>query len=182
MAAKTLITVEQFRDMAEDDAHRFELVHGELIEMASPTLRHNRIRGNVARALIPPVEGTLRGIVAEEVDVRLGDDTVRRPDVIVLTADQVARLESQEQYPVPFAPALAIEVLSPNDKFQAVLEKALEYLAAGTTLVWIFVARPLREVHVLDGVTHRVVSQDEFLEAPEIIPGFHVRAGDLFQT
>ena len=177
MAAKTLMTVEQFLALPED-GHRYELVHGELVEVASGTGRHGLTRDNIMVALRPIVMRA-GGLVLTENDFQLGPDTVVRPDVAVLVASQVSYCDV-DRTPVPFAPELAVEVVSANDKVEDVFGKALEYLSAGARQVWVFVPRPLREVHVLDGKTHRVIAEHEFLEAPDIVPGFRARAGDLF--
>ncbi len=50
-------------------------------------------------------------------------------------AERVPEITNPEKH-VPFAPDLAVEVLSPNDRSDEVEEKIQEWLAAGSRTVW----------------------------------------------
>ena len=78
------------------------------------------------------------------------------------------------------APDLAVEVVSPSEKAGDVREKARDYLAAGTRLVWIVYPRT-REVvvHTPDGLA-RAYGADATLEGFGILPGFSCDVADLF--
>ena len=51
MAVKTLLTIGEFAQLAEDDGFRYELDEGELIKMSPPVVGHSRIQSRLARIL-----------------------------------------------------------------------------------------------------------------------------------
>ncbi len=81
---------------------------------------------------------------------------------------------------VTAAPNLALEVVSPNDTFHEVQDKALEWLAAGAIVVLVLdpprrtatAYRGRGEVHV-----HRA---DEMVDLGDAVPGFRVAIAQLF--
>jgi Uma2 family endonuclease len=80
----------------------------------------------------------------------------------------------------PFAPDLAIEVVSPSDRFDDVLAMVQEYLRAGTRLVWGFHPRT-KTIMVCrtNGEVQLLRAQDE-LSGEDLLPGFHCQGDDLF--
>jgi len=61
---------------------------------------------------------------------------VRKPDLSFIQAARLA-VEDEPEGWATIAPDLAVEVISPNDLFEAVSIKVREYLAAGVRLVWV---------------------------------------------
>jgi Uma2 family endonuclease len=81
---------------------------------------------------------------------------------------------------IPFAPDLAVEVVSQHDTAAEVQEKVDLYLNAGTRLVWLFypsVEQVL--VHRADR-TSTTILQDGFLDGEDVLPGFKIAVADLF--
>lgn len=80
----------------------------------------------------------------------------------------------------PFAPDLAVEVVSPSDRASDVEAKVGDYLAAGTRLIWIVdpaarvvrVHRSLRDVQVL--------AEDAELTGGDVLPRFRCPVQRLF--
>jgi Uma2 family endonuclease len=106
-------------------------------------------------------------------------DTVRAPDVAFIASDRIPPAGTPESY-WPFAPDLAIEVVSPTDRWTDVEEKACGWLRAGTRLTWIVDPLSLC-VHVRrssGSVLH--LCEDDVLDGEDVVPGFSVRIGDLF--
>ena len=80
----------------------------------------------------------------------------------------------------PFAPDLAVEILSPNDRPDEVYAKIGEYPAAGTHAVWVmWPERRALTAHRPDGVTIELGPDDE-VDGGKVLPGFRVRVGELF--
>ena len=70
--------------------------------------------------------------------------------------------------------------MSPSDSATATRRKVKQYFAAGAKLVWI-VFPESREVEAWrpgSGVT--VLGESDSLTAPEVLPGFSIKTGDLF--
>ena len=101
--------------------------------------RHGRIAVQVAYLLKTHTDATSQGVVfAAETGflIHTDPDTVLAPDVAFVSRARFETIEDEAQY-VPFAPELAVEVLSPNDRFARVESKAFAWLDAGTKLVLI---------------------------------------------
>jgi Uma2 family endonuclease len=105
----------------------------------------------------------------------------RKPDVSVVRADRLAKVDSQEGF-VPIPADLAVEVVSPNDLATDVAEKVQEYLANGFGLVWV-VYPDSRTVVVYrpDGSANLLRAGDE-ITAGAALPGFRCKVGEFFGT
>jgi Uma2 family endonuclease len=98
-------------------------------------------------------------------------DNVRSPDVSFVAAGRFP----DERWPVgfaPLAPDLAVEVLSPNDRPEDVLEKVGEYLANGTRLVWVIDPEKRTAVVYRSPTSVRVVDEADALDGEDVMPGF----------
>ncbi len=91
MATKTLMTVEEFAQMHTSETEDFELVEGELVALPSATLLHAKIRHNVERLVGNYLAQSPIGGVFGEVDCRVSDGTVRRPDLSIFLSTRPAR-------------------------------------------------------------------------------------------
>ena len=169
MSTKTLMTVEEFAEMATSETEHYELVQGELIPWSSGSPNHAYVRGAIEHLLRGYFERNPIGKVFSEIDCRLTDDTVRRPDVASFL-DERLRLLDRRKIPVPFAPDIAVEVLSPSESAIDVHRKALEYLAAGTREVWQLDFEN-GEIFVQIGSGIRLLRGGDALETP-LLPGF----------
>ena len=78
------------------------------------------------------------------------------------------------------APDLAVEVLSPSDRWPAVGKKVMQYLDAGAREVWV-VDPKKRRIHTYAGSppTSRIVDGDGPLTSP-LLPGFALPLVELF--
>ena len=82
---------------------------------------------------------------------------------------------------VPLVPDLAVEVISLNDIFKDVLAKVREYFHYGVQVVWV-IAPEERQVYVYDAPTHvRILTGQDELTGGEVVPGFRMPLGHLFQ-
>jgi Uma2 family endonuclease len=165
-----------------DGAH-YELVGGELRERRMGFLA-SLVVNKVARLLGEFVERHGLGWTpASECGYRCfpwAPDQVRRPDASYLSR---ARLSPSDLEDVGFqalCPDLAVEVVSTNDLFKEVAQKAEEYLRAGVRLVWV-VEPTLRVVYVYrpDG-TVSILREHERLTGETVLPGFECAVADLF--
>jgi len=176
MSTATLMTVEQFAEMKTADTEDYELVKGELVPLASGTPRHNAIRDNLGDALRSYVRRNRSGKALAEIDCQISDDIVRRPDVAVFLGERSRRFDP-DRVPVPFAPDIAAEILSPSEAAVDVNRKALEYLAAGCQEVWI-VDHENSEVFVQTSASIRLIRGADLLDSP-LLPGFSQAVADL---
>ncbi|MBI3666461.1 MAG: Uma2 family endonuclease [Acidobacteria bacterium] len=180
MGAKTILTLEQFEQLPNEDDMQQELDEGELIVMPPPKPGHGRRQTKVASLLGGFVEKHSLGVVYTEVGFILQQDpwTVRAPDISFLKASR-ATLVARDAY-IPGAPELAVEIVSEFDSAPRMMRKVNQYLRCGGHTVWV-VYDELRQVHVFETAgTSRVLREDQILEAPELLPGFSIKVNDLF--
>jgi Uma2 family endonuclease len=177
VATRTLLTVEQFERLSEEESRRYELDHGELVEVACATYEHNRIRGKIETALNGFLAGRRIGEAVAEQEFWLGEDTVRRPDVAFLRAEVASRIDKSKS----ILTDLVAEIVSPNDTAQQLMRKVDQLLAAGGRCVWVMYPAE-RKVHAYgqnDQV--QVLGPGKNLEVPELLPGFSLPVSQLFE-
>lgn len=180
MGAKTLLTVEHLERLPETCDVSYELDQGELVEVSSATYLHNRIRDRLVQRLMNHLDAhkNLSEVVAEQW-FRLDEDTVRAPHVALIAPSQVALLEPERRIQ-PFSPALAVEITSPSNTFDELARKTQQYLDGGTHAVWIFVTA-MRQIHIHSASAHPVIlTAEDLLEDPALLPGFSARVEELF--
>ena len=170
----TTMTAEEF---LENDVPGYEYAKGELIPMSPATRRHGKISINIIRYLDRHVyENELGELYTAETIFQVGD-RMMKPDVAFVSTD---RLDVDEDKTFPIPPDLAIEVISPTDVHYRIVRKALDYLDAGTRLVWILdpVAKAVtvyRSKSDIETLTH-----DAMLTGEDVVPGFTCSVGQLF--
>jgi Uma2 family endonuclease len=113
-----------------------EYLDGRLVERNVGEYFHSRLQTLVI-ALLSSRERQGRFRVFTEQRVRTGPRRYRIPDICVLALPHKVT-------PILEKPDLAIEIVSPDDRFSSVLEKVAEYLQAGIAHVWI--ADPFQRV------------------------------------
>jgi len=136
MATAALLTVEEFARISASATEDFELVEGELVSLPSPNPIHAQIRGVLEYLLRGYFEATPGGLALSEVDCRIANYTVRRPDLAIFLAGRLDGVDRKKS-PLPFAPDIAVEVLSPSETAFDVNRKVLGYLAGGSQEVWV---------------------------------------------
>jgi Uma2 family endonuclease len=111
-----------------------------------------------------------------------GKDTVRAPDVGYIAAARVpGDLDDLPDGFVPFAPDLAIEVVSPNDEKGEIEQKIAEYLRYGTRLVWVmYSARREVKVHA-PGQKTKTLKIGDTLDGGDVLLGFKLPVREIFR-
>jgi Uma2 family endonuclease len=146
-----------------------------------PGGQHGAIAVALATMLRQWMQQSGGGYVGVEAGYVLGHDpdTVRGPDVSYVRADRISPSGIPEAF-WPFAPDLAVEIVSPSETAEEVRGKVHDFLAGGTLLVWVVYPRA-REVvaHTADGLA-RTYGEADVLENSEVLPGFSCPVADLF--
>jgi Uma2 family endonuclease len=81
----------------------------------------------------------------------------------------------------PGAPDLAVEVVSPNDRFAEVEEKVADWLAAGTCMVLVVNPRARTVMVRTSEREARILSEAEVLDGGEVVPGWTLPVADVFR-
>ena len=165
-----------------DDGVRRELVLGEVREMAPAGNVHGRLAARFLARLFQHVEDRGLGTVyAAETGFKIASDpdTVRAPDVAFVRRERVEEVGEAEGY-WPGAPDLAVEVVSPNDSYAGVEEKAAAWLGAGTRTVVVVEPRT-RTVTVRSSRTEiKVLAEGDVLDLGAVVPGWTMPVADVF--
>jgi Uma2 family endonuclease len=179
--AERVTTADQLLRMP-DDGYRYELIAGELIKMIPAGFEHGIITQNLSELLSQYVRKNSLGVVpTAETGFFLSrdPDTVRAPDVAFVPNSQLKRCGMPTSY-FPEAPALVVEVVSPDDTAEKVDAKIRSWLSAGTQLAWVVYpgGRTVTVYRSLDDI--RVLTEQDQLDGESVVPGFQCRIVDIF--
>ena len=180
MGAKTLLTVEHFERLPETCDVSDELDQGELVEVSSASLLQNCVRGRVLCRLLDHLNAHKNeGVAVANQSFRLSENTVRTPDVALISPPQLPLLQPERSIQ-PFSPALAIEIMSASDTIDDQARRIRQYLEAGTRAVWVFVTA-MPEILIYRASARPVIlTAEDLLEDAALLPGFSVCVEELF--
>ena len=188
MAEQIAFIVSQARLMTAEELLRSdipnrstELVRGSLVVREPPGGWHGhlslRLGFLIGQHVYPNELGMLFGQDTGFL-IERNPDTVRAPDLALVRAERTHAVPRRGY--VPFAPDLAVEILSPSDRPGEALGKVADWLRAGTRIVWVIDPdRALAHVHRADG-TIGIVPREGALEGEDVLPAFNCPLGDLF--
>ncbi|MBI2567471.1 MAG: Uma2 family endonuclease [Candidatus Schekmanbacteria bacterium] len=173
-----LITADEFERIAHQYG-RSELIDGRIIQMSPTGWKHGTIEVWIAALLLAHVKTRKLGLVSGgEVGCKLPNGRVRAPDVLFVRQERLANLPKDGF--LPFAPDVAVEVVSPSETATEVRDKANEWIAAGSKAVWtVDPASRTVTVYQLAQVP-RVLAEGETLEGREVLPGFACVVDEIF--
>jgi len=165
----------------DEEDHHYELDEGELILVAPTGPLHGSIESRMDRRLGTFVESNKLGeVLCGDVGFKLGDYTVRAPDVAFLIRDRLQRTPFPKDGFYDGAPDLAVEVLSPGDSAGEVLRKAGRFIEAGTRLVWIVDPRRRTVTICRSNGPFAIVGPEGNLDGEDVLPGFSCLVSELF--
>ena len=187
MEPATLLTTRELLAMPQDGVER-ELSRGRLREreMTRRGRRHTRTGTNIAKLLgnwldlQPKPHGeVLTGEAAFQ--LRRDPDTTVGIDVAYISP-QTAKANPDDAYIIDGIPVLAVEILSPSDKQEEVLEEVQDYLDAGVPLVWI-VEPVFKTITVYrPGTEPQMFTLKQDLTAEPHLPSFRTPVAAMFES
>ena len=181
----THVTAEDLASL-EGDGYRYDLLSGDLIRASPAGFRHGRLGAEIVRRLgnflsDHPHVGV---VVGAETGFRLtrNPDTVLAPDAAVVRLDRLPSPEAQVGF-LELAPDLAIEIVSPTDRWATVSSKVDAYLAAGVQLVWLVEPGPRTiRVYSANAPERLYADRGDVLGAEPVLPDFSLALADLFES
>lgn len=178
---KVLLTAEDLWQLP-DDGQRHELIAGELTHMPPTGFLHGAVAMSLGGIIREHVMKYDLGVVcAAETGFTLhhNPDTVRAPDVAFVSKERILAQGRPEKF-WNGPPDLAVEVVSPNDRFDDVWEKVQEYLAAGVRLVWVALLRSTSITVYRPNGEIAILREDDELHGEEVLPGFACLVRQIF--
>jgi Uma2 family endonuclease len=183
--SERLYTADEFLAIAslpENSLRRLELIEGEIVEMPPSSQENTVVAARFVRYLGEFVdEHDLGHVTGAGGGFIISANTVLMPDAAFISKDRHPELSGVA---FPLAPDLAVEVISPSETSNDVLEKVKKYIDAGTHIVW--TAFPLdRVVYVWtpsddDSLNMRLVRLDGTLDGGGVLPGFTLPLRKIF--
>lgn len=175
------MTADELLAMPKDGIRR-ELVAGEIHEMSPGGHEHGLIADNISAPLSMHARAHRLGRVSSsDTGFRLATDpdTVRCPDVGFVRRERLEQT-GRTKGAFPGAPDLAVEVISPTDRYSDVVTKVGAYLDAGTQMV-ILVDPQNRSVSVFAADGQRAdLTEDDVLDGGDVVPGWALPVRDIF--
>jgi len=158
----------------------YELMEGQPVKMSPTGNIHGLVSSLLAWELRNWVKTTKQGqSYGSETGFRIASDTVLAPDAAWINSEKAKKAGTSARF-LPFAPDLAVEIVSPSDRRTKIQQKVELFQRVGVPLVWlIYCKNPMVVVHTL-GNEPVNIGLDGTLEGGEIMPGCHIRVADLF--
>jgi len=168
-----------FDQLPYEEGRRWELVQGEMIAVSSATPEHQSIV-IIFGASLRNYSRREPGVWAlPDSEFALGEDDRVRPDVAILLNGRWASVD-RKKTPIPLAPDIAVEVISPSERANDTMRKIRTYLGAGVQEVWqivpefqtILIYRGAKSITVLD--------IGDSLNTP-LLPGWEISVREIFE-
>jgi Uma2 family endonuclease len=168
----------------EETKPETEWVRGRALRKVSPTYRHGLAQRKLAAALGTWADEGAHGRVASEWRFRVTPPgQITRPlvpDVGYLSFASLAADAADEDVEIPrCAPTVAVEILSPDDRNDDVLDKIQTYLAAGGAAV--IVVDPKQEALTIHEATGSREVRAPMSLTLAALPGFCIDVTTLFR-
>lgn len=171
------MTAEQFDALPGEEGINYELLDGELIEVPTASLRHNRIAGLLTTFLNNFLLQNPLAIVAPETEFGLGENRLQ-PDVAVVAMEKYKRA-GEGRSPVREVPEIAVEIVSPSESAIDVERKTAAYLRGRVREVWV-IYQETEHIYVYTIAGVRLLDREAILETP-VLPGWSLRVGEIFR-
>jgi Uma2 family endonuclease len=163
-----------------DTEKNYELVNGHPEEKDVPGARHSGICGRLTAEIAFYLRENKIGELYPEASFQIGANE-RIPDLAFISFERLPP-EGEPETKWLIVPDLAVEVISPNDFYEKVYAKAMEYLAAGVKQVWI-VSPENRTITVYRSATDITAFPPESeLASEDLLPGFRCKLSEIFKN
>lgn len=181
MSTKTELTEQEFWALPEpDEGGYYELVNGQAVQKVSPQYFHSSLQAALLLLIRDRVQG--KGRIRPEWSVRLelrGKRWIPCPDLTYISYERLPKTWKKNE-PCPLPCDLAIEVISPDQTFKQLEEKAKDYFAAGVLRVWV-VDPEFMSITVFFPNGTRSVYADDIKIIDALFPGLNLSVRQIFE-
>lgn len=176
----TLITLEEYENLPNDDLYIDEVSRGLLVREPRPGTQHAEIVTELSYALRRHLDEHPVGRVLTECGFLLSRNplTIRGPDVAFIRAERVPATKNPSFF--DGAPDLAIEVVSPSNRGGELLQKVGEFLVAGTLLAWVVYPKTNTVAEHTRAGEVRIYGANDVLTAPALLSEFELVVSRIF--
>ncbi len=183
-----LMTVEEFFDRYTDQPA--EIVNGEVLLMSPNTRPPMDVAGPLYASLLSYTrQGSLGKVTIETAFVLDADERTdwvhhaRQPDVAFVAQERIGPHNEKfgKAGPWRLAPDLAVEVISPTDRYSDITQKIGDYLRYGVRVI-ILIDPQTQTVRVItsDNPDGRTLHEGDVLSGDPVLPGWSMPVAELF--
>jgi len=183
---RLVVDWESYLNLPEDLTH-YEIIDGEVIPLASPTLKHQMVSRELFKRLDALTTARKLGqILYAPFDfvVRRAPVRTRQPDLFFLSRERLHDwTHLQEQPRLEFAPDLVIEILSPSETYTYWSEKLQDYYVLGVPEVWLVdIDKRAIEVQVREAGGYRSLGwfAGEQMVPSQVLAGLELKPAQVF--
>jgi Uma2 family endonuclease len=157
-----------------------ELIDGTLVEKAMGT-REAMLGMYIGGLFLRHVEPDDLGVVlGGDGHIRLKAGSVRAPDVTFIPWASFPNEELPDEAFWSVAPALIVEVLSPDNRPREIDRKLGELFAGRCKIAWVIDPRAKTAKVYTSAAKFKVLSETDVLDGGKVLPGFKLPLADLF--
>jgi Uma2 family endonuclease len=176
-----------------DEDGPFEIIDGEIVPMTPTKFGHSYLTRLLFLALHNFVSaGGQWEVFSETAFIKPGVDDPNWvegsfvPDVMLIRADRVAAYTAANadwrEKPLPIVPELAIEIVSPTDRYSEVYKKIERYFERGVLIIWLIdPQRKKVSVHRAGADQQTILGENGTLTGCDLLPGFEIAVKSLFE-
>ncbi len=176
-----VVTDEELERLPKD-GRKYEIVDGEIVPLSPATLDHENLVARLIARLTAYVEAHRLGRVygSNALFMIRGELRGRSPDLSFIgSAKLPPKYRAGSHLKVDTIPDLVVEVPSPSESKRALAGKVAEYLMAGIRAVWVVRLNQTATLYS-PGIEPKDVSSEGELSDEDVLPGFSLRLGELF--
>jgi Uma2 family endonuclease len=157
-----------------------ELVEGELVEVMSTGFIHGIVAQRIGRFIGNFAdENNLGEVTASETGFVLEENTYRGADCAFISNENLEKYGYPQGF-FPTSPDIAIEVVSPSNTSDEMLQKVNLYLKNGSRLVWLIYPKlKMITVYRQNNVVN-LLREPDTLEGEDVLPNFSLSLEKLF--
>ena len=163
---------------------RYQLINGEVFQMASPSVIHQAILGELMIQFGNWLRGKPCKVFSSPLDVRLfpkkdkSDKTVVQPDLLVVCDKNKIAKNS-----IDGSPDLVIEIVSPSNTHSELFLKFQYYLKAGVREYWVIDPDTKKaQVHIYEnGHYISTIYEDNAVIPVAVLPGLEIALEELWE-
>ena len=182
----SVLNVTQKKEWTADEffhsplSQNHELIAGELVEVMSAGFIHGIITQRIGRFIGNFAdENNLGEVTAAETGFILGENTFRGADSAFISIENLKKYGYPQGF-FPIAPDIAIEVVSPSNTSEEMMEKVSLYLRNGSRLVWIIYPKNRVVAVYRQNNLVSILRETDTLEGEDILPNFQLPLEKLF--
>ena len=181
LANSKALTDEQFMALPED-SNCYEYVDGELVIVANSGVEHGYLALTLGYFLTGFVRTHRLGVTCDSSTAfKMKTGNKRSPDLAFIAKE---RLQGLKRLPTGFfdgAPDLAVEIIFPNNTFEEIHNKLVEYFENGTRLVWVILPDEECVLVYRKPKPSKLLQLEDSLEGEDVVPNFNLPLSELFQ-